>query len=206
MPLDYQSFHSTMRSRRSWLEDGITSLNAMRNDARNIPVFSIDSDVIVIPVGLFSNFHPDTNVWAVFWHRIVCYGFFLLLLLRYYCVNQSLGHEKSKAQLYFHDFTDCDTSQLLNKGKKSAWDAWSAYPEATSAFAGVIEHPFSPITENSRLFVILERFTCALYDESTTHINVNELKEELFSKKSKLMEHIPPTQVGAILGSLLSDI
>ena len=165
----------------------------MKNGARNILVRTVDSDVIVILVGLFSNFHPDTSVWVAFGT-----GKFF----RYYNINtifQALGPEKSKALLFFHAFTGCDTtSQFLNKGKKSAWDAWSAYPEATSAFVGSIEQPFYPITQNSRLFAVLERFTCVLYDKSTTLSNVNDLRQELFSKKSKLMEHIPPTHVGTI--------
>ena len=157
--------------------------NAMKNGARSILVRTVDSDVIVILVGLFSNFHPDTSVW-------VAYGtgkFF-----RYYNINtifQALGPEKSKALLFFHAFTGCDTtSQFLNKGKKSAWDAWSAYPEATSAFVGSIEQPFY---QNSRLFAVLERFTCELYDKSTTLSNVNDLRLELFSKKSKLITFLP---------------
>jgi len=40
----------------------------------------------------------------------------------------------------FRAFTGCDlTSQLLDRSKKSTWDAWSAHPEATSALMGSVE-------------------------------------------------------------------
>ena len=89
--------------------------NAMKNDARNILVCTVDSDVIVILVGLFSNFHPDTSVWVAFGTG----KFFRYYKI--YTIFQVLGPEKSKALLFFHAFTGCDTtSQFLNKGKKSA--------------------------------------------------------------------------------------
>ena len=72
--------------------------NAVKNGARNILVCTVDSDVIVILVGLFSNFHPDTSVWVAFGT-----GKFF----RYYKINtifQVLGPEKSKALLFFHAF------------------------------------------------------------------------------------------------------
>jgi len=42
---------------------------------------------------------------------------------------------------------------------------------------------------------ILERYVCVLYDNTTLLSFVNELRKELFCKRSKAMEAIPPTQV-----------
>ena len=42
---------------------------------------------------------------------------------------------------------------------------------------------------------LLERFTCILYDKTTPLVSVNELRQELFCKRAKMMENIPPTQV-----------
>lgn len=39
-------------------------------------------------------------------------------------------------------------------------------------------------------FEILERFTCVLYERGSTLHSVNEQRQELFSKKSKLKENI----------------
>ena len=120
----------------------------------------------------------------------------------YYSINticQALGPEKSKALPFFHAFTGSDTtSQFHGKGKKSAWDAWKSYQEATMAFVHITEQPFQQLMIlQSQWFDILERFTCVLYDKSTTLSHVNELRQEMFSRKSKTMENIPPTQVNA---------
>ena len=55
---------------------------------------------------------------------------------RHIAVHQivsSIGAEKSQALAFFHAFTGCDTvSFFSNRGKKSAWQAWQVYPEATN--------------------------------------------------------------------------
>jgi len=68
----------------------------------------------------------------------------------------------------------------------------SAHREATSTFTALL----SPITPNSRLFMALKRCTYVIYDKSTMPSNVHELRLELYSKKSRWTEQIPPTQVG----------
>jgi len=56
---------------------------------------------------------------------------------RHIAVHQivsTIGAEKSQALAFFHAFTGCDTvSFFSNRGKKSAWQAWQGYPEATDA-------------------------------------------------------------------------
>ncbi len=53
--------------------------------------------------------------------------------------------------------------------------------------------PFSPVSITSEAVNVLERFTCILYDKSTPLTSVNELRQELFCKRGKSMENIPPT-------------
>ena len=86
------------------------------------------------------------------------------------------------------------TSQFLAKGKKSSWAAWKAYPSVTRAFQHVAENPI-----RLQWNLLLERFTCVLYDK-TTRVNniINDLRRDLFSKRAKLMDNIPPTQVSSI--------
>ena len=46
-----------------------------------------------------------------------------------------LGVQKCHALPIFHALTGCDVmSSFSGKGKKSAWQAWSAFPEVTTAF------------------------------------------------------------------------
>ena len=109
---------------------------------------------------------------------------------------QQLGVPNSTALLFYHAFTGCDTtSQFFGKGKKTSWDSWKAYPEVTEAFLSISDHPFQSLQLNSHLFELLERYTCILYDKTTSICSVNELRQELFCKRSKMMENIPPTQV-----------
>ncbi len=80
--------------------------------------------------------------------------------------------------------------------KKSVWDARKSYPCITASFfAQIFSNPFKLITTQSEVFKDLERFTCIIYDKTTEHSSVNGLRQELFSRHSKLIENIPPTQV-----------
>ena len=45
---------------------------------------------------------------------------------------------------------------------------------------------------SSPIFEHLERFTCVLYDKTMAVSRVKELRQELFSKKVKLIDNIPP--------------
>ncbi len=118
---------------------------------------------------------------------------------RYLHINkicQNLGASLCQALPFYHAFTGCDaTSQFYGKGKKSSWEAWKSYPSATQAFHYALKHPFQSILLASPTFEILERFTGVLYDKTTPISKVNELRKDLFSKKAKLMDSIPPTQV-----------
>ena len=59
--------------------------------------------------------------------------------------------------------------------------------------------PFQLLDLGSTTFQKLEeRFTCVLYDKTTSIPNVNDLRKDLFSKRAKLMDAIPPTQVNSI--------
>lgn len=167
--------------------------DAERNGARDVLVHTVDTDIIIILVGLLANFHPDTNIWVAFGT-----GKFF----RYYHINsivETLGPEMSKALPFFHALTGCDTtSQFLGKGKKTAWNAWKCFQDATLAFVHIMERPFLPLTLESQPFRILEHFTCILYDKTTQFQSVNEARQDLFSRKSRTMENIPPTQVNKV--------
>lgn len=172
--------------------------DAVQQGATNIVVRTVDTDIIVILVGLFFDNFFSTNIWVAFGTG---------KYFRYYSINSicnALGEEKSRALPFFHSLTGCDTtSQFHGKAKKSAWDAWTSYPAATAAFAQVMSQPFVPLSIQSELFETLEWFICVLYDKTTDINSVNDMRQELFSRHSKLMENIPPTQVMDMLIKLL---
>ncbi len=91
-------------------------------------VRTVDTDVVVIAVAHFQ----DISL-SEFWIAIGTGKH--LRYLPVHDIARSNGPEKSRALLAFHAFTGCDeTSSFSNKGKKTAWDTWRIYEDATSAF------------------------------------------------------------------------
>ena len=106
-----------------------------------------------------------------------------------------LGKDVSQSLLTFHAFSGSDTtSGFHGKGKKSAWEAWKAFPEVTSAFLQIFDHPFDLLDSLSWQFKLLERFTVILYDRTSTCELVNKARRELFCQKSSSLENFSPTQ------------
>lgn len=174
--------------------------DAVRNGASKVLVRTVDTDVIVILVGIYFQLcevYQDCEIWVGFGtgKHYKCYS------INSICLH--LGKRRSRALPFFHSFTGSDTtSQFLGRGKKSAWESWRIYPEVTDAFLCAVDRPFKMLELNSRVTDLLERYTCVLYDKTTPTSHVNELRRDLFCKKAKTMENIPPTQVFTLL---LSD-
>jgi len=108
-------------------------------------------------------------------------------------IVSGIGVEKSQALAFFQAFTGCDTvSFFSNRGKKSAWQAWQAYPEATDAFHALSSTP-SDVPKT--VIETLERFVVLMYDHISELKGVHAARRYLFSKKSREIENIPPTAV-----------
>lgn len=77
----------------------------------------------------------------------------------------NVGQEMAKSMLFFHTFTGCDiVSAFRNKGKKTAWQTWDIFPEATSVFSELSKYP--PTFEDDDM-KILEKFVVLMYDRSS---------------------------------------
>ena len=117
---------------------------------------------------------------------------------RLYHINricESLGEPRSRALPVFHAFSGCDTTSAFNgKGKKSLWQAWQAYDDATETFAYLAKHPFMLLDADSDNFQKLERLTVILYDKWSPLFSVNETCKLLFCHENRSMEKLPPTQ------------
>lgn len=167
--------------------------NALQNGATTIFVRTVDTDVIVLLVGIYFHFleaHQNVDIRVGFGtgKHFKCYS------INNICLH--IGKPRSRALPFFHAFTGSDTtSQFLGKAKKSAWEAWKSYPEVTEAFLCAADRPFQILQLSSRVTELLERYVCVLYDKTTSTCFVNELRQELFCKRAKMMENIPPTQV-----------
>ena len=76
------------------------------------------------------------------------------------------------------------------RGKKTAWEYWFLYPEATGAF-NHISMPVTFIPDDVQH--ILERFVVLMYRKTSTNSTVNQERKELFTSKNRSIDHIPPT-------------
>ena len=117
---------------------------------------------------------------------------------RYLNINTISGHigeSRACALPVFHALNGCDTtSAFKGRGKKTAWQAWQAYEEVTQAFTYLVAHPFQCLDIDSERFKKIERYVVVLYDKTNSLSFVNEAREELFCRKSRNIDNIPPTQ------------
>ena len=166
--------------------------HSVRRGNKKILIRTVDTVVLVILLGEFdkvSEICPDLDLW-------IALG--MGKDFAFYSINTIYnGNSAKKAQSLpvFHAFSGCDTTSSFNgKGKKSVWEAWKAFPEVTNAFLFIRENPFEQIDIDSPHFETLERFTVIIYDKTSGCQDVNESRRELFCKKSRNLENLPPTQ------------
>ena len=167
--------------------------DALDKGGRSVFVRTVNADVLVI---LIAQFHTLSSIWSglSFWVALGMGKNFQLLSVNTIC--EYLGKQKCRALPFFHAFTGCDTtSAFLGKEKKSTWEAWKAYPEATEAFRFVNDSPFLPLEINTPVFDVLQRFVVILYDRTSLATDVNTARRELFTKKNWALENIPPSEV-----------
>ena len=95
-----------------------------------------------------------------------------------------------------HAFSGYDTtSSFQDRGRKRAWEAWNLYPELSQTFQDVSSNKFKPMAIDSAAFKVVERFVVVLYGKNSSAASVNTARRELFTKKARTLENIPPTPV-----------
>ena len=110
----------------------------------------------------------------------------------------SLSPPKCGAFPSWYALTGCNTvSSFHGKGKKSVWETWKCYPEATEVFLA-LSNPVDGVLSGNSISAI-ERFACLMYDQTTYISNVNDCRRMLFTKKSRTADNIPPTRNALIL-------
>ena len=155
------------------------------NSIEHVMIKTVDTDVVVLAVALFAELNIK-ELWIDFGSG---------QNQAYYPIHtiyNSLGPEKSKGLLFFHAFTGCDqTSFFANCRKKSAWSTWFNFDGVTETFIKLSSKP--TITTVKEAMPMLERFVVLMYDRSSNCIDVNSCRRNLFVKKGRGMEALPPT-------------
>ena len=123
----------------------------------NLTLRTVDSDVVVIAV---AHFHiiGASELWISFGtgkhHRYI----------GVHEISKSLGPNKSLGLPFFHAFTGCDTvSSFGGRGKKTAWDTWTSFPDVTGAF---LDLSYQPTCVSLESLSLLERFVVLMYDRT----------------------------------------
>lgn len=147
-----------------------------------------DTDVVVIAVSVFSSLKELglLKLWVAYGQGTNA---------RWIPIDNivsAMGPMKSRALLFFHAFTGCDNiSAFRGKGKKWAWQTWNVFPEVDKTFVKLSQYPLAVEDEDIK---VLERFVVLMYDRSSSSTNVNEARLDLFARKQRTYESIPPTQ------------
>ena len=161
--------------------------HATEEGSKSIMIKANDTDILVIALSIFPSLQ---DLWVAFGHGVS---------LRWIVVHDLyhvIGPVKTKGIIFFHTFTGCDTvSAFRNKGKKTAWQTWDIFPEASLIFSKLSQYP--PVLTDSDL-EILEQFVVLLYDRSSAAVSVDEARLEMFARKQRPYEAIPPTRAALL--------
>ena len=158
--------------------------HASLTGSRTLTIVSSDTDVVVLAIAAYTDLNIDA-LWIAFGKR----DNFRWMPIHDIC--KLLG-PRSKALPFFHAFTGCDTvSAFVGKGKKSAWQAWNVDEEATEVFRSLST---ATDTISQSEMDTLEQFVVIMYDRSSTTCKVDEARFDLFARKQRAYDAIPPTQ------------
>lgn len=163
--------------------------DAVSKGYKNVLVRTVDTDVVVLAVAAVAQVDVQM-LWVAFgtgksFHHIPVHE-----------IARSLGPSKSIALPMFHAYTGCDTvSSFSTKGKKTAWTTWMNYEDVTPTFLSLSAGPAQLKDED---VAVLERFTIILYDRTSTIVEINEARRELFTKKGRAMDALPPTKAALV--------
>ena len=149
--------------------------DAVQQGLKIIVLRTVDTDVVVLAVAAVPKLH-NTQLWLAFgvgqhFRHIPAHE-----------IAASLGPRKSIALPMFHAFTGCDTvSSFASRGKKTAWETWMAYEEATETFLALTNAPQELDDES---FAVLARYTILLYRHGYILTNLINMSVKLFSTVS----------------------
>ncbi|KAG1649565.1 Mpv17-like protein 2 [Nymphon striatum] len=97
----------------------------------------------------------------------------------------SLPDEQIQTLIAFHSLTGCDSvSQFADIGKKTAWKVFMQ--------VGACLRKLGSAKIDDRIIKDVERFVCKLYLKDTSMTSINEVRKEIFLKRS--LDALPPTK------------
>ena len=165
-------------------------IDASLHGYRRIKIRSNDTDVVVLAVFIAPLLQLD-ELW-------VSHGSCKQIRnLPAHTIASSLGRQKARVLPMFHGLTGCDTVSFFSgRGKKTAWEVWKVYSaELTPILEALM---MMPEDIDDACMSVIERFVILMYDRTNSLTEVSEVRQELFSKKARSLENIPPTQASLL--------
>jgi hypothetical protein len=119
------------------------------------------------------------------------------------CSDSAIDQTNIERMLFFHAFTGCDVvSAFRGKAKKSEWQTWGVCPEASAVFTKLSQYP--PTVEDSDIKV-LEKCVVTMYDRSSPTTTIDDTRLDMFTRKQRPYEAIPPTQAALLQQTIWSQ-
>ena len=94
---------------------------------------------------------------------------------------------KSLCFALVHPFSGSDaTSQFNGKGKMSAWKAWKKYLATTAGCTSASQDGFVALEFTYAASRLTDRFTCIMYDSTTSSDKMNDLRQDILPTRVRL--------------------
>ena len=149
--------------------------HASLNGMKKILIRTVATDVVIL-ANAFAKKLEVEELWVAFG---------VSKHLRYLPIHKiarSLTTQQCEGLPFFHALTGCDmVSYFSGKGKKTAFQAWKCYPEATEVFRALLL-PQTILSEQQ--FRVLERFVGIMYSRTSPHQDVNHARQSMFSQEA----------------------
>ena len=150
--------------------------DAVSKGFKKISLNTVDTDVVVLAVTSVPKLELR-ELWVAFGTG-KCFRY-----IPAHAIATFLGPEKSRALPMFHAFTGCDTvSSFVHRGKKTAWNIWKAYDEATTAFMALSGEPEDV---PHAMFAILKHFTILTFNRTSCLDNINEARRAFCQERKR---------------------
>ncbi len=153
---------------------------------------TVVTDVVVMAVSLFRQL-DITELWIAFGVGKK----FRYIPIHAIADSEALGSEKSNGLPVFHAVTGCDqTSSFAERGKNTAWQAWRINNDVTESFVVLSNTPTAAMVEQN--MPSIERFVIVMYDRTNICQTKNEARKDLFARKCRAIDTIPPTSAALL--------
>jgi len=161
--------------------------NAVRNC--QIVLRTVDTDVVIMSIAAITKLHLQ-HLWVAF--RTGQY-------FKYIPAHEkaaSIGPQRAIALPMFYAYMGCNTvSSFATRGKKLSWQTWNAFDDVTATFLILGD---TPGQIDDEAMAMLECFTVLLYDRTSDMDNIDEVRQQLFTKRGQSMENLPPTKAALV--------